>query len=130
VAARALLPRLRAPDRRSRVRYALDVTDDSAPDLAGLCADCAAELDDAAGSSDGSVTVYAREGIEFARVRGGILRLRLPVDIAEAALNTPDTSLAPEDRGWLMFAPATAEPHVIDRAKAWFHIAWKHATDN
>jgi hypothetical protein len=106
------------------------MTDDSAPDLAGLCAACAAELDDAAGSRDGSVTVYEREGIEFARVDGAILRLRLPVDIAEAALNTPDTTLEPEDRGWLVFAPANAEQHVIDRAKAWFRIAWKHATDN
>lgn len=106
------------------------MTDETAPDLAGLCAACAVELDDATGSADGSATVYAREGIEFARVEGGTLRVRLPVDIAEAALNTPDTALAPEDRGWLVFAPATAEAHVIDRAKAWFRIAWKHATDN
>ena len=104
--------------------------DDTAPDLVGLCAECAAELDDADGSSDGSTTVYRRDGIEFARVADGSLRVRLPVDIADAALNTPDTSLEPADRGWLVFAPATAEPHVIDRAKAWFRIAWKHAVDN
>jgi hypothetical protein len=106
------------------------MSDDTTPDLAALCAACAAELEDAAGSADGSVTVYAREGIEFARVEGGTMRVRLPVDIAEAAVNTPDTQLEPDDRGWLRFTPTTAEAHVLDRAKAWFRIAWKHAVDN
>ncbi len=106
------------------------MSDDSALDLVGLCAECAAELDDAVSSADGSTTVYRREGIEFARVADGALRVRLPVDIAEAALSTPDTSLEPTDRGWLVFSPGTSEPHVIDRAKAWFRIAWKHAADN
>ena len=100
------------------------------PDLAALCAGCAAELDDATGTTDGDTTAYAREGVEFARVEGVTLRVRLPVDIAEAALNTPDTQLDPDDRGWLLFTPADAERHVIDRATAWFRIAWKHAIDN
>jgi hypothetical protein len=106
------------------------MTDDTTLDLAALCAACATELEDTAGSTEGSATVYAREGIEFARVEGGMLRVRLPVDIAEAAVNTPDTQLEPEDRGWLRFTPTTAEAHVVDRARAWFQIAWKHAVEN
>jgi hypothetical protein len=106
------------------------MTENTSPDLAGLCADCAAELEDASSSSDGSVTSYTRDGIEFARVESAMLRVRLPVDIAEAALNTPDTKLDPDDRGWLIFTPADAERHVIDRATAWFRLAWKHAIDN
>jgi hypothetical protein len=106
------------------------MNDHAAPDLVGLCASCAAELEDAAGTTDGAVTSYAREGVAFARVEGATLQVRLPVDIAEAALNTPDTMLDPDDRGWLSFTPADSERHVIDRATAWFRIAWKHATDN
>ena len=100
------------------------------PDLGALCAGCAAELDDAIGSSDGATTAYRREGVEFARVEGARLRVRLPVDIAEAALNTPDTTLDPDDRGWLVFSPSSDERHVVDRATAWFRLAWKHANDH
>ena len=98
------------------------MTENAAPDLAGLCAELAAELDEVTSSNDGAAVVYARSGVDFARVSGSTLRVRLPVDIAEAALNTPDTQLDPDDRGWLLFTPADAERHVIDRATAWFRI--------
>ena len=100
------------------------------PDLAGLCADLATELDEVTSSTDGGVVGYARGGADFARLDGAVLRVRLPVDIAEAALNTPDTALDPDDRGWLVFSPTDDERHVADRASAWFRIAWKHAGDN
>ena len=58
------------------------------------------------------------------------LEVRLPTDIAEAALRTPDTALDPDDRGWVRFTPAEAERHVGDRATAWFQIAWRHATES
>jgi hypothetical protein len=106
------------------------MNDAATPDLAGLCAGLAPELDEVTSSSDGAALVYTREGIEFARVEGATLRVRLPVDIAEAALNTPDTKLDPDDRGWLIFTPADAQRHVIDRASAWFRLAWKHAVDH
>jgi hypothetical protein len=106
------------------------MTGDTKPDLVALCAACAAELEDATGLADGAAAVYTREGVEFARVEGATLRVRLPVDIAEAALNTPATKLDPDDRGWLMFSPSSDERHVIDRATAWFRLAWKHANDH
>lgn len=106
------------------------MTENAVPDLAGLCAGLAAELDEVTSSSEGDTVIYARSGIEFARTTGSGLQVRLPVDIAEAACNTPDTALDPDDRGWLVFSPSTDERHVTDRASAWFHIAWKHAGDN
>jgi len=106
------------------------MTDDTAPDLAGLCAEAAAELDEVTSSTDEGVTSYAGGTAVFARVAGSRLEVRLPVDIAEAALRTPDTALDPDDRGWVRFTPADAERHVTDRARAWFEIAHRHAGDS
>jgi hypothetical protein len=106
------------------------MTDDTAPDLAGLCADVAAELEEATSSADEGVTSYARGTAVFARVSVAGLDVRLPVDIAEAALMTPDTAVDPLDRGWVRFTPGNAERHVIDRARAWFEIAYRHAGDS
>ncbi len=111
-------------------RYAAAMNDDARPDLAGLCADLAVELDEVSSTVGGETVTYARDDLVFARVDRATLQLRLPVDIAEAALNTPDTALDAHDRGWLRFSPSDAEPHVFDRAEAWFRIAWKHALDD
>lgn len=101
-----------------------------APDLAGLCADMADELDEVSGSAEGDGMAYARGSAVFARVSRATLQVRLPVDIAEAALRTPDTTLDPDDRGWLRFNPGADAQHVTDRATAWFQTAWRHAADN
>lgn len=106
------------------------MNDDAAPDLAGLCAEVAAELDEVTSAAEDGVTNYARGGAVFARVSASRLEVRLPTDIAEAALRTPGTVLDPDDRGWLRFTPADAERHVTDRAAAWFEIAWRHARDS
>jgi hypothetical protein len=102
------------------------VTNDAAPDLAGLCADVADELDEVSRSPDGEATLYARGSAEFARVTHAALEVRLPGDIADAALRTTDTS-AGDQPGWIRFAPVNGERHVIDRASAWFQTAWRHA---
>jgi hypothetical protein len=106
------------------------MTNDGAPDLAGLCSGIADELDEVVVSSEGDGVVYARGGAVFARASGSTLRVRLPVDIAEAALRTPDTSLDPDDRGWIRFVPGADGQHVADRATAWFQTAWRHAADS
>lgn len=102
------------------------MTNDGAPDLAGLCAQLADESDEVSSSADGDATAYSRGGVAFARVAGSRLEVRLPGDIAEAALRTPDTARA-DERGWITFTPADAERHVTDRAEAWFYTAWRHA---
>jgi len=106
------------------------MTNDAAPDLAGLCADLAQELDEVSSTTDGDAVAYSMGGAVFARVSGPALEVRLPVDIAAAALRTPDTALDPDDRGWIRFTPKDDEQHVTDRAKAWFQTAWRHATDH
>ena len=106
------------------------MTIDGAPDLAGLCAELADELDEVSSAADGDVVAYARGGAVFARVAGSTFEVRLPADIADAALRTPDTALDPEDRGWLRFTPTDDERHATDRAAAWFQTACRHAADN
>jgi hypothetical protein len=106
------------------------MTTDPRPDLADLCSELADELDDIAVTSEGDGVAYARGGPVFARVSSSTMQVRLPVDIAAAALRTPDTTLDPDDGGWVRFSPGADAQHVIDRATAWFQTAWRHAADN
>jgi hypothetical protein len=106
------------------------MTDQAAPDLSDLAAHVVADLDDVTVAGDGGVTVYRRGDTVFARATADALELRLPEDIAEAALRTPDTLPVPGQAGWVRFVPADAERHVIDRATAWLQTAWRHAGAN
>jgi hypothetical protein len=104
------------------------VSDDArAPDLQELAAEVAAGLEDVTLSGDGGVVVYARREAVFARATKDTIELRLPEDIAEAALRTPDTLAVPGQPSWVRFMPADAARHVVDRATAWFQTAWRHA---
>ena len=106
------------------------MTENDAPDLAGLCAVLAAEMDEVTSSPEGGSVAYARGGAVFGRVSGSRLEVRLPAEIAAAAMRTPDTMLDPSDRGWVRFEPADLDPGAVDRAEAWFRTAWRHAQDN
>jgi len=97
------------------------------PDLMVLVADLAAESDDVSSSGDEGIVSYRRGTVLFARVSADALEVRLPADIADAALRTPDTAAIPSDAGWLRFSPRGRERHVVDRATAWFQMAWRHA---
>ncbi|MFV2064605.1 MAG: hypothetical protein ACC726_14010 [Chloroflexota bacterium] len=97
------------------------------PSFGGLTNGLAEELGEVTQSLDGEVTTYARAGSLFARCSSSVLEVRLPEDIAEAALRTPDTAAIADDQGWIRFAPSSGERHVFDRAEAWFRTAWRHA---
>ena len=101
--------------------------DDQALDLRDLVAELAADLEDVSVSGDGGVFVYGRGGTNFARAAADSLELRLPEDIAEAALNTPDTVAVPGQAGWVRLEPVGVAGHAIDRATAWLQTAWRHA---
>jgi hypothetical protein len=103
------------------------MTSEGAPDLSALCADVAVELEDVSASGSGDVTTWARCGNDFARVSGSVLEARLPLDIGEAALRTPDTTPVAGERGWVRFTPVSGGRDVADRAEAWFRTAWRHA---
>ena len=96
------------------------------PDLMALAAELAAELEDVHASGEGGIVTYDRGATVFARVSADAIEVRLPDDIAEAALRTPDT-LPLSGVGWLRFEPQGRERHVTDRASAWFQTAWRHA---
>ena len=95
--------------------------------LNDLASALAQELGEVSTSVDGAVTTYARGDATFARASSDALEVRLPEDIGVAALRTPDSSALPDDPGWIRFAPVAPDPHVADRAQAWFRTAWRHA---
>lgn len=95
-------------------------------DLAAFCMEVAADLDDISTVSEGGTTTFQRDTAAFARASEAQLDVRLPADIAEAALRTPDTATT-DERGWIRFTPADAERDVTDRAEAWFRTGWRHA---
>lgn len=103
------------------------MTEESGPDLMVLVAEVAAELGEVTSSGDEGIVSYRRGAVLFARVSADALEVRLPADIADAALRTPDTAALPGGTGWLRFAPLGRERHVLDRATAWFQMAWRHA---
>jgi hypothetical protein len=105
----------------------MDTSEAPGPDLMVLTADLAAELEDVSSDGEGGIVTYRRGGTIFARVSADALEMRLPADIADAALGTPDTVTLPGGAGWLRFSPQGRERHVVDRASAWFLTAWRHA---
>jgi hypothetical protein len=70
---------------------------------------------------------YRRRGHLFAALGLDALEVDLGVEIARAAVRTPDT--APSDRGagWVRFAPARMDRLARDRAIAWVEVAWRRA---
>jgi hypothetical protein len=107
-----------------------------------LTAELAAELGEITSVGGEGVVSYQRGEVVFARVSADALEVRLPPDIADAAVRTPDTvalpggsgarpgepgSPPPGGPGWVRFSPNGQERHVTDRAAAWFHTAWRHA---
>ena len=99
----------------------------AAADLVELLDALAAQLGEVTESRDGGATAYERVGTRFARSSPEGIELRLPPDIAEAALRTPDTEAVAGQPGWVRFRPRSTERHVSDRAEAWFRTAWRHA---
>jgi hypothetical protein len=97
--------------------------------LAELIASLAADLPAARTSSTGARTEWRRGGVPFASLDGQAVELRLAPAIAAAALNTPDTTPSPRGTPWIRFAPQELDGHAIDRATAWFGLAYRRATE-
>jgi hypothetical protein len=105
------------------------MSQDAASRIGELLASIAPFLDDVVVEEDvvRAVTVYRREEREIARMDARALEVRLPPDIADAAIRTPDTVAIGGEPGWIRFTPTSSERHVADRAEAWFRTAWRHA---
>lgn len=99
----------------------------AARDLASLVAGLAAGLPDATSSPAGGRTTWSRAAVAFATLDGGALELRLDTGVAAAALRTPDTTASSRGTPWVRFAPTALDDHAVDRATAWFSLAYRRA---
>lgn len=94
--------------------------------LAQLLEDLADEIGITERSAADGAVEYRRGGILFA-VSGPALELRLRPDVAAAALGTPGTAPSTRGESWVRFAPSQVDQLALDRAAAWFALAWRVA---
>lgn len=101
-----------------------------APTLAEVVSAVAADLPDAEARREGPTVRWSCGSRAFATLSGSELELRLDPAIAAAAIRTPDTE--PSDRGpeWVRFRPTELDGHAVDRARAWFALAYRRARPN
>jgi hypothetical protein len=100
---------------------------DAPSGLAAFLESIAAGLPDVEAAMAGDATVYGTNGTDFAVVRPADASFRLRLDVARAALGTPDTSPGPEGRDWVRFTPRAIMAYELDRAEAWFVVAHRFA---
>src|SRR5271157_2823653 len=72
----------------------------------------------------------SRSSVLFATRENGWLNFRLRPEIAAAALRTPDTAVSSRGREWVSLAPAALDSFALDRATAWFEVAWRLAGES
>jgi len=72
---------------------------------------------------------YRRGGRPFAVTGRSSADFRLRAEVAEAARRTPDVAPAARGPEWVRFTPPTLDRFALDRARAWFEFAWRHAAD-
>ena len=82
----------------------------------------AADLPDVARDASSGDTTWARSGRPFAVLAedGSSAEFELDVNVAAAAVRTPDTTPSNRGSGWVRFSPRDLDPHAVDRATAWF----------
>lgn len=95
--------------------------------LVSLVAELSIDLPYARSATSGGRTEWARGGAPFAVLDGHALEVRLDPAIASAALRTPDTTLSSRGLPWVRFEPRELDGHAIDRATAWFGLAYRRA---
>ena len=95
--------------------------------LAEVIGAIATELPEATATALAGRTEWSRGRVPFAILDGGVLEVRLDGPIAAAALRTPDTSQSARGTPWVRFAPPELDGQAIDRATAWFGLAYRRA---
>lgn len=95
--------------------------------LRSLVADVAAGLPGAGATARGGETEWSRGGVLFAVLDEAALEVRLDPAVAAAALRTPDTSESSRGSPWVRFAPRELDDHAVDRATAWFTLAYRRS---
>jgi hypothetical protein len=100
------------------------------PSIAALAAELAMGLPDVRVSTSRGETEWSRRSVTFASLDDDGLELRLDTAVAAAALRTPDTTPSARGRPWIRFAPAVLDGHAVDRASAWFGLAYRRAAES
>lgn len=95
--------------------------------LAPLLDDLAAELAGVERVAGPAAVEYRRAGRAFAVAGAERVEFRVLPAVTRAALSTPDTAASPRGGDWVAFAPAELDQFVLDRASAWFELAWRRA---
>ena len=90
----------------------------------------AGELGGVSRREAGKSVEYSRSSVLFATRENGWLNFRLRPEIAAAALRTPDTAVSSRGREWVSLAPAALDSFALDRATAWFEVAWRLAGES
>lgn len=78
--------------------------------------------------TEGARTEYRIGGRVFAVAEGRTFAADLGLEIATAALRTPDAAASPRGPGWVVLHPAAIDDHAADRVVSWFELARRIAT--
>jgi hypothetical protein len=70
---------------------------------------------------------YTFDGAAFAVREGRTHSFLLGPEIATAGLRTPGTARTPRGAGWISLRSDPADGFTVDRARAWFELAWRLA---
>ena len=70
---------------------------------------------------------YVFDGAVFAVREGSVQSFLLAPEIATAGLRTPGTARSPRGAGWISLRSDPADEFTVDRARAWFELAWRLA---
>jgi hypothetical protein len=89
----------------------------------------AGELDGVRRRVAGTAVEYDRAGTIFAIRVSGRLSFRLRADIVAAALRTADTAMSGRGIDWVALSPSVPDAFTVDRATAWFEMAWRFASE-
>jgi hypothetical protein len=100
-----------------------------ADDLAAAIEDLVASLDGIARHKADSAEEFRRGSVVFAVLDGPELIVRLRPELADAAVQTPDTARSGRGSAWISLRPATLDGFALDRARAWFESAWRFAEE-
>ncbi len=100
------------------------------PTLASVLAERATLLEGATAAPGDDGTAWRLDAVVFAVVAGSLVEFRLRPEVAAATLRTADVTASPRGAGWIRFSPPTLDGFALDRALAWFELAWRVADES
>jgi hypothetical protein len=87
----------------------------------------ATELEGVVRREGAGVGRFERGDVAFATREGSRHCFRLRPEIVAAGLRTPGTAESARGGEWICLDTSTSDEFTLDRAKAWFELAWRLA---